>query len=86
MSETDTAPIGIIGGTALADLAALEAAEQLKLDFLANVSYQLRTPLNAIMGFSEVIKNELFGPVGVPQYKQYAIDVYDSGAHLLSII
>ena len=63
-----------------------DAASRTKSEFLANMSHELRTPLNAIMGFSEVIKNELFGPVGVPQYKQYAIDVYDSGAHLLAII
>ena len=50
------------------------------------MSDELRMPLNAVMGFSEVIKNELFGPVGVEQYKQYADDIYGSGAHLLAII
>jgi signal transduction histidine kinase len=50
------------------------------------MSDELRTPFNAVMGFSEVIKNELFGPVGVEQYKQYADDIYGSGAHLLAII
>jgi signal transduction histidine kinase len=50
------------------------------------MSHELRTPLNAVMGFSEVIKNELFGPVGVEQYKQYADDIYGSGVHLLAII
>ena len=63
-----------------------DAASRTKSEFLANMSHELRTPLNAVMGFSEVIKNELFGPVGVAQYKQYADDIYDSGAHLLSII
>lgn len=50
------------------------------------MSDELRTPLNAVIGFSGVIKNELFGPVGVEQYKQYADDIYESGAHLLAII
>jgi two-component system, cell cycle sensor histidine kinase PleC len=50
------------------------------------MSHELRMPLNAVMGFSEVIKNELFGPVGVAQYKQYADDIYESGAHLMAII
>ena len=63
-----------------------DAASRTKSEFLANMSHELRTPLNAIMGFSEVIKNELFGPVGVPQYRQYSDDIYESGAHLLAII
>ena len=63
-----------------------DAASRTKSEFLAIMSHELRTPLNAVMGFSEVIKNELFGPVGVAQYKQYADDIYESGAHLLSII
>lgn len=63
-----------------------DAASRTKSEFLANMSHELRTPLNAIMGFSEVIKNELFGPVGVPQYRQYSEDIYESGSHLLSII
>ncbi|MGB0631502.1 MAG: ATP-binding protein [Alphaproteobacteria bacterium] len=63
-----------------------DTASRTKSEFLANMSHELRTPLNAIMGFSEVIKNELFGPVGVSQYRQYADDIYDSGAHLLAII
>ena len=63
-----------------------DAANQTKSEFLANMSHELRTPLNAIMGFSEVIKNELFGPVGLQQYVDYAGDIYVSGAHLLEII
>ncbi|MCH7597378.1 MAG: response regulator, partial [Planctomycetes bacterium] len=64
----------------------LMAADQAKSRFLANMSHELRTPLNAIMGFSEVIKNEMFGPVGLPQYVEYAVDIHNSGAHLLAII
>ena len=63
-----------------------DTASRTKSEFLANMSRELRTPLNAVMGLSEVIKNELFGPVGVAQYRQYADGIYDSGAHLLAII
>ena len=63
-----------------------DAANRTKSEFLANMSHELRTPLNAVMGFSEVIQNEMFGPVGVPQYVDYAADIYASGAHLLEII
>jgi signal transduction histidine kinase len=63
-----------------------DTASRTKSEFLANMSHELRTPLYAVMGLSEVIKNELFGPVGVAQYRQYADDIYDSGAHLLEII
>jgi two-component system, cell cycle sensor histidine kinase PleC len=63
-----------------------DAANHTKSEFLANMSHELRTPLNAIMGFSEVIKHEMFGPLGVEQYIEYAGDIYDSGAHLLDII
>ena len=63
-----------------------DAANHTKSEFLANMSHELRTPLNAVMGFAEVIKNEMFGPVGVPRYTDYAGDIYNSGAHLLEII
>ncbi len=65
---------------------AAEAANQAKSSFLANVSHELRTPLNAIIGFSEIIKNELYGPIGVPQYLEYVRDIHDSGRHLLNLI
>jgi len=57
-----------------------------KSEFLANMSHELRTPLNAIIGFSEIIKGEMFGPAGSPQYVEYAKDIYDSGQLLLSLI
>ncbi len=65
--------------------AALEAAEQLKLDFLANVSYQLRTPLNAIMGFNEILDQEYFGTLNKRQ-KSYTHDVKEASETLLSLI
>jgi two-component system cell cycle sensor histidine kinase PleC len=50
------------------------------------MSHELRTPLNAILGFSEVMKNEVFGPHAVPSYKEYAGDIHASGQHLLNVI
>ncbi|MGD0191584.1 MAG: ATP-binding protein [Rhizomicrobium sp.] len=64
---------------------AAEYANRSKTDFLANMSHELRTPLNAIIGFSEVIKDEMFGPAGA-RYIEYARDIHDSGQHLLEII
>ena len=66
--------------------ASADAANRAKSEFLASMSHELRTPLNAILGFSEIIKDELFGPVGLPQYVDYANDVHKSGQHLLDLI
>lgn len=69
--------------------AAREIAEQsnkAKSVFLANMSHELRTPLNAIMGFSELMTQELFGPIGDPHYLEFAGDIFRSGKHLLDII
>ncbi len=63
-----------------------EAANISKSRFLAQMSHELRTPLNAILGFSEVMKNEIFGPHTVPAYKDYSNDIHDSGQHLLGLI
>jgi two-component system cell cycle sensor histidine kinase PleC len=63
-----------------------ETANASKTAFLANMSHELRTPLNAILGFSEIIAEECFGPVGSKRYKEYAGDIHSSGAHLLSLI
>ncbi len=57
-----------------------------KSKFLANVSHELRTPLNSIIGFSEILKDEVMGPLGSAQYKEYATDIHASGTHLLSLI
>ncbi|NQV83982.1 MAG: HAMP domain-containing histidine kinase, partial [Rhodospirillales bacterium] len=57
-----------------------------KSDFLAVMSHELRTPLNSILGFSEIIKNQMFGPVGTPRYADYAADIMESGTHLLNLI
>src|SRR5579872_5268151 len=63
-----------------------EAANIAKSRFLAQMSHELRTPLNAILGFSEVMKAEIFGPHAVPMYKEYAADIHNSGVHLLNLI
>ncbi|MDF1793623.1 MAG: ATP-binding protein [Thalassobaculaceae bacterium] len=63
-----------------------ETASRSKSQFLANMSHELRTPLNAIIGFSEILKNETFGPVGHERYRGYADDIHASGHHLLSLI
>jgi signal transduction histidine kinase len=65
---------------------AAEAASQAKTMFLAQVSHELRTPLNAIIGFTEMMTQEIFGPLGAPQYHGYAGDVLKAARHLLGII
>ena len=65
---------------------AAEAANISKSQFLAVMSHELRTPLNAILGFSEVLRDQLFGPIGSPRYVDYAADIHNSGQHLLSLI
>jgi two-component system cell cycle sensor histidine kinase PleC len=63
-----------------------EAANLAKSRFLATMSHELRTPLNAILGFSEVMKGEILGPMPNPTYKEYAADIHASGQHLLNLI
>jgi two-component system cell cycle sensor histidine kinase PleC len=63
-----------------------EAANVAKSRFLAQMSHELRTPLNAILGFSEVMKSEIFGPHQVAAYKDYCADIHNSGVHLLGLI
>ncbi len=63
-----------------------ETANRSKSEFLANMSHELRTPLNAIIGFSEVMKTELFGKIGSHKYREYADDIHASGQYLLEVI
>jgi signal transduction histidine kinase len=63
-----------------------EAANQAKSEFLANMSHELRTPLNAVIGFSEVISNQVFGPLRNDKYLEYMKDIHSSSLHLLAII
>ncbi len=63
-----------------------EEANLAKSRFLATMSHELRTPLNAILGFAEVMKNEVLGPLDNPSYREYAGDIHSSGEHLLNLI
>lgn len=65
---------------------AAETANSHKSDFLARVSHEIRTPLNAIIGFSEMMVEERFGPIGSPRYLEYAHDIGNSGKHVLDIV
>ena len=63
-----------------------ETANRSKSEFLANMSHELRTPLNAIIGFSEVMQEEMFGPLGSGKYTEYSHDIHKSGQFLLDVI
>jgi PAS domain S-box-containing protein len=63
-----------------------EVASRAKSEFLANMSHELRTPLNAVIGFAQMIGEEILGPVGRREYKEYARDIHSSSLHLLQII
>lgn len=57
-----------------------------KRSFLRMASHELRTPLNSILGFSEILSEELFGPLGAPQYREYAHVIQASGQRLLKLV
>ncbi len=63
-----------------------EAANRTKSRFLANMSHELRTPLNAIIGFSDIMCESMFGPLGAPQYDEYSKLIRESGQFLLTLI
>ena len=63
-----------------------DAGNKSKSEFLANISHELRTPLNAIIGFSDIMRTEMFGPLGSEKYDEYADDIHDSGNFLLGVI
>jgi signal transduction histidine kinase len=64
----------------------LANANKAKSMFLALISHELRTPLNAVIGFSEMMHRQILGPIGVPKYREYAHDIFQSGTHLLSLV
>jgi two-component system cell cycle sensor histidine kinase PleC len=66
--------------------ASAESANRAKSEFLANMSHELRTPLNAILGFSEIMDDGLFGPLGSERYVEYVRDIRSSGGYLLAVI
>lgn len=63
-----------------------EMSNSIKTEFLTAMSHSLRTPLNTIIGFSEIIKNQLYGPLENTQYWQYAQDIHQSAQHLQALI
>ncbi|WP_153769755.1 PAS domain-containing sensor histidine kinase [Labrenzia sp. CE80] len=63
-----------------------EDANRAKSEFLANISHELRTPLNAIIGFSDIMNQEMFGPLGTDRYSEYCHDIHNSGTYLLNVI
>ncbi len=63
-----------------------ESANRAKSEFLSSMSHELRTPLNAILGFSELIKEEMFGPIANERYTEYIGDIHGAGQHLLELI
>jgi PAS domain S-box-containing protein len=63
-----------------------ESASTNKSEFLAHMSHEIRTPLNAIIGFSDVMMNERFGPLGNERYKDYLKDIHRSGNLVLSLV
>lgn len=80
------ARLGVVNTKLMAAQVLAESASRAKSEFLANMSHELRTPLNAIIGFSEIIKDQAFGPIGQQRYSEYAKDIYDSGGSLLQLI
>ena len=78
----------LMGAVESMDVTRREAvlANEAKSQFLTNMSHELRTPLNAIVGFSEMLEQQILGPVGVPRYVDYARDIRDSGKYLLGLI
>ena len=84
--EDSAAELAELAAKHQAETIRAEGANQAKSEFLANMSHELRTPLNAINGFSEMMAEEMFGPLGDRRYKGYAADILASGQHLLALI
>ena len=87
-AEKDALIVELEHANALSDESRRKAEEAnfAKSRFLATMSHELRTPLNAILGFSEVIRDEIMGPLENQTYKGYVADIHDSGRHLLELI
>jgi len=84
--ETQTSQLVELADKYAAEKARAEEASKAKSEFLANISHELRTPLNAIIGFSEVMTERVFGPLGSDKYADYARDINESGHYLLEMI
>lgn len=64
----------------------VELTNRTASDLLSGMSHELRTPLNAIIGFSEIVRAEMFGPIGSDRYRAYLLDIHESGRQLLDLI
>jgi len=84
--ESQTSQLVELADKYAKEKARAEEASKAKSEFLANISHELRTPLNAIIGFSEVMTEEFFGPIGHDKYRDYAKDITESGRYLLEMI
>jgi two-component system cell cycle sensor histidine kinase PleC len=84
--EDNALALGELARKHQAETLRAESANRAKSEFLANMSHELRTPLNAINGFSEMMAEEMFGPLGDSRYRSYAQDILGSGQHLLALI
>lgn len=85
IAEREQALKSAIGSAEVSRAEAVRANEA-KSQFLANMSHEFRTPLNAIVGFSQMLQQQVLGPVGVAKYLDYAGDIHDSGARLLHLV
>lgn len=81
IAEREAALTGAMEAAEIARVEAVQANEA-KSQFLANMSHELRTPLNAIVGFSQMLEQQVLGPLGNSRYLQYARDIQESGEHL----
>ncbi len=84
--ESQTSQLVELADKYAKEKARAEEASKAKSEFLANISHELRTPLNAIIGFSEVMTEQVFGPIGHERYNDYAKDISESGRYLLEMI
>ena len=84
--EAQTQQLADLAERYLEQKAQAESANRAKAEFLANMSHELRTPLNAIIGFSEMMSQEAFGPLGSPKYHDYCSHIRDSGRYLHNVI
>ena len=85
IAEREAALTSAIGALETARSEAVAASEA-KSQFLANMSHELRTPLNAIVGFGDMLRQQLLGPLGVKRYVEYASDIHASGQRLLELV
>ncbi|WP_188907075.1 sensor histidine kinase [Aureimonas endophytica] len=85
-AEAKAKELEILNGSYIEEKERAEGASRAKTTFLANMSHELRTPLNAIIGFSEIMRDGTFGPVGCQKYVEYASDINASGHYLLKLI